>query len=1075
MTRSTRCIRRIINSSHTSVSRHLAFVLAPLLAGCVPALPEVGKVATTCGNSVLEPGEVCDDGGKTNGDGCDAACAIELGWQCSTAAGAASVCATICGDNKIRGDETCDDGNGVLGDDCPSGPRGTCRSASCGDGFVWSTEGGDETCDDGNDQSGDGCSAQCQYEPGWTCAGDPLVCTTTCGDSAWAVSGCPGSNGCEGCDDGDTEAGDGCGPTCAVELGWRCDGVVGGASTCAPVCGDGVMLGIETCDDADAESGDGCDAQCHVEPGWYCVPMVAPSDCETRCGDGLVAGIETCDDSNTENGDGCSADCVLAPLCNEMHAFTGQPPYAARGMMLCSTASVTFVAPHYQPAAYDQVVEVRVAARDHGPFPGVDVLDEYTDYARTEGIGVVRAVVAAGAHVSWRIEGRGAPTGPYPIDLDVWFAQICRDDADCASPLYCQYVHVADAAYELIGRCVAYEAPPPEAIGPEDEWHDTHDRATVPPFFSVTEGLRIAGHDVDVLGVVLTSKASFEFRLRSAGGNLDLLIFGPSQRAPLAVARSLSPVEERALMLYGPDGMYYVYIGNFGRDETMGLPPPVVTYGYTIVVKPGGCASDADCRLNPNRPTCSLAGTPPINSAPGTCIDYVPPERPAPLRAFCDGDDDCAGTYDAHCFNPDHTSWRENRCAPSCQSDDDCVALGWRQCVFTYTPLCSDGCSDLEACPGDMLCALASHRCEPADCRSNDACTERFASWGTALVCDPFRAYDKDASGTRPFCAAASAVTACVGDVSSREPNDTAAAARPLAAEVGESSWTDYVCPASPDYFYVALPSSGGPFDVSVDARPEATGVVIFYVADATTGWPYDYDDNSIYNVHLMNIPLVPDGASLLIGAWAAPYDATTDGERPIPPWSRFLASRYAIDLRVTASVLAPCSLDADCFVAVARDRCTPDGGCAFDPALHVSGSQLTGQCLDWVDCDGRTDPRVQCVHGMGDPSRSQCSLACHADDECTPLAALDGGSWACNYTGVCQRIDCTLVAQCPEAWPLCTGGVCAECLSDAECPTEQYPACVDRECGCDSDNDCAPGNTCQSTWLEPRSHCAPE
>ena len=36
-----------------------------------------------CGNSVLDPGEQCDDGNSSNGDGCSDTCQVESGWTCT--------------------------------------------------------------------------------------------------------------------------------------------------------------------------------------------------------------------------------------------------------------------------------------------------------------------------------------------------------------------------------------------------------------------------------------------------------------------------------------------------------------------------------------------------------------------------------------------------------------------------------------------------------------------------------------------------------------------------------------------------------------------------------------------------------------------------------------------------------------------------------------------------------------------------------------------------------------------------------------------------------------------------------
>eukprot|EP00961_Rhodomonas_salina_P209991 2835573-Rhodomonas_salina.1 len=79
--------------------------------------------------------------------------------------------------------------------------------------------------------SGDGCKPDCTLE--------------FCGD------GVINNNNTEGCDDGNTVAGDGC-FLCRVEF-----------------CGDGRINNNvtqpEECDDANNEPGDGCDANCVVE------------------------------------------------------------------------------------------------------------------------------------------------------------------------------------------------------------------------------------------------------------------------------------------------------------------------------------------------------------------------------------------------------------------------------------------------------------------------------------------------------------------------------------------------------------------------------------------------------------------------------------------------------------------------------------------------------------------------------------------------------------------------------------------------------------------------------------------
>ncbi len=61
---------------------------------------------SVCGNGLLETTEACDDQNTEPGDGCDAACGQEEGWDCT--AGSPSVCTPICGDGLIVGDEDCE-------------------------------------------------------------------------------------------------------------------------------------------------------------------------------------------------------------------------------------------------------------------------------------------------------------------------------------------------------------------------------------------------------------------------------------------------------------------------------------------------------------------------------------------------------------------------------------------------------------------------------------------------------------------------------------------------------------------------------------------------------------------------------------------------------------------------------------------------------------------------------------------------------------------------------------------------------------------------------------------------------
>ena len=264
---------------------------------------EPSSCSEICGDGLVVGSETCDDGGTTPGDGCSASCAVEAGYQC---AGQPSICGGICGDGLIRGAEACDDGGTTPGDGCDAfcaieagyqcGGEPSICSEICGDGIV----AGSETCDDGGTTPGDGCDASCMIEAGYQCSGAPSMCAGICGDGL--------IRGSEGCDDGGTIPGDGCDATCTIEGGFTC---VGEPSLCAGICGDGLVRGAEGCDDGGTIPGDGCDGLCSVEVGYACGGE--PSSCDGICGDGLVRGTEGCDDGGTTPGDGCSAVCVVEP------------------------------------------------------------------------------------------------------------------------------------------------------------------------------------------------------------------------------------------------------------------------------------------------------------------------------------------------------------------------------------------------------------------------------------------------------------------------------------------------------------------------------------------------------------------------------------------------------------------------------------------------------------------------------------------------------------------------------------------------------------------------------------------
>jgi cysteine-rich repeat protein len=162
----------------------------------------------TCGNSIKEAGEECDDGNTNDHDDCTNACKIAR-----------------CGDaiQKTSGTNTeeCDDGNSSNTDACTN----ACKVARCGDQFVWN---GHEECDDGNANDQDDCTNACKV--------------ARCGDGIRKTSG----TNTEECDDGNSSNTDACTNACKNA-----------------VCGDQfVWSGHEECDDGNSSNTDACTSTC---------------------------------------------------------------------------------------------------------------------------------------------------------------------------------------------------------------------------------------------------------------------------------------------------------------------------------------------------------------------------------------------------------------------------------------------------------------------------------------------------------------------------------------------------------------------------------------------------------------------------------------------------------------------------------------------------------------------------------------------------------------------------------------------------------------------------------------------
>lgn len=140
-----------------------------------------GGIVGTCGNGMMETGEVCDDGFNTECGDCNTDC---------SGPGTGSTC----GDGAVCEDtEVCDDGFATACGDCNETCTLTGTGSTCGDGVVCPDT---ENCDDGFTTACGACNMDCSAPGTGSTCGDNDVCpdTEACDDGNTLP--CGGSNMC---------------------------------------------------------------------------------------------------------------------------------------------------------------------------------------------------------------------------------------------------------------------------------------------------------------------------------------------------------------------------------------------------------------------------------------------------------------------------------------------------------------------------------------------------------------------------------------------------------------------------------------------------------------------------------------------------------------------------------------------------------------------------------------------------------------------------------------------------------------------------------------------------------------
>ncbi len=360
--------------------------------------------ASTCGDGVLDAGELCDPA-KSDGSGvCPTSCAAPA---CATATlvGSASQCTAQC----IVEPLACTDGDGC----CPAGCDGAvdddCAN-QCGDGVVEGPELCDGNCptqcDDANACTTDSllgaaaqCSASCHFEP---------------------ISACVSGDGCcpSGCS---SERDNDCAPTqfCGngvVDPGELCDGA------CPASCNDGVACTTDRLSGSAAT----CDAQCTTSPISACVN-----------GDGCCPGGCTSQNDN---------DCACVPrTCAQAGAQCGTVSNGCGGTLTCTNTCNSI-----QKCAQNQCVAENFIGADCTDYPQCGSSQDAVCILPPSWPGGYCSILCNGANTL-------CPTGSHCADFD-GVNSLCM--LNCTSDAQCEAGYVCGQWDGVGGReCVPPEPP----------------------------------------------------------------------------------------------------------------------------------------------------------------------------------------------------------------------------------------------------------------------------------------------------------------------------------------------------------------------------------------------------------------------------------------------------------------------------------------------------------------------------------------------------------------------------------------------------------------------------------------